>query len=208
MNHQERQEFHPDFEQAFAFAARLHAGQTRKETDIRYISHPIAVAGLVLEHGGNRDEAIGALLHDAIEDCGWNYPGGVTALRTEIRERFGPEVLDIVEGCTDADTEPKPPWAERKARYIAHLGAASDSVRLVSCADKVHNARAILADMRVLDDVLFDRFHGGKAGTLWYYRKLAEAFLNLGPSALAQELDRTVREIEQLAWQADGDVIR
>ena len=190
--------FHPDFGTALAFATRLHEHQVRKGTDIPYISHLIRVAGIVLEAGGNRDEAIAALLHDAIEDQGADYPGGVEALRADIGSQFGAQVLEIVEGCTDADVEPKPPWRERKEAYIAHLEQASPSVLLVSCADKLHNARAILSDYRVIGEDLWGRFNGGKGGSLWYYRSLADVFTRLGPSRLAGELDRVVRIIEGL----------
>lgn len=199
MDHEERRDFHQKFEEALSFVCRLHAEQTRKQTDIPYISHLIGVAGLVLEHGGHADEAIAALLHDAIEDQGPDYPGGSNSLRKEIHRRFGERVLEIVEGCTDSDTDPKPPWRERKERYIARLVHASPSVRLVSSADKLHNARAILADLRVMGDTLFDRFSGGKDGTLWYYRKLVKAFRQAGGTPLVDELDRVVSEIESLA---------
>ena len=191
--------FHPDFGTALAFATRLHARQVRKGTDIPYISHLIGVAGIVLEARGNRDEAIAALLHDAIEDQGADYPGGVEALRADIGSQFGAQVLKIVEGCTDADVEPKPPWRERKEAYIAHLDQASASVLLVSCADKLHNARAILSDYRVIGEDLWGRFNGGKDGSLWYYRSLADVFKSLGPSRLAGELDRVVSDIVTLA---------
>ena len=199
MNESERQEFHLDFERALAFATRLHAPQTRKETDIPYISHLIAVAGLVLENGGDRDQAIAGLLHDSIEDCGEDYPGGVPALRRDIEAHFGSTVLRIVEGCTDAETFPKPPYCERKKRYIAHIEDALPEVLLVSCADKLHNARAIVADLRVMGVPLFERFNGKRDGTLWYYETLAEVFERKGPARLAAELRRTVETMKALA---------
>ena len=181
------------FEEALTFATRLHAGQSRKGTAIPYIAHLLAVASLVLEHDANEDEAIAALLHDAVEDQG----GRVTL--EEIRHRFGDRVAEIVEGCTDAWTTPKPPWRERKEAFLAHLPGATTSVRLVSAADKLHNARTILSDYRALGESLWSRFHGGKEGTLWYYRSLAEVFRATGPAPLAEELDRVVSEIERLA---------
>jgi GTP pyrophosphokinase len=199
VNETERAAFHEDFERALAFATRLHARQVRKETDIPYISHLIAVAGLVLENGGDRDQAIAALLHDSIEDGGVDYPGGVTALREDIQRGFGSGVLAIVEGCTDAETIPKPPWRQRKAAYIAHLEEAPAAVLLVSCADKLHNSRAIVADLRVMGDSLFDRFSGGRDGTLWYYESLTEVFGRRGPEHLAGELGRTVETMRGLA---------
>jgi (p)ppGpp synthase/HD superfamily hydrolase len=199
VNETERAAFHRDFERALAFATRLHAKQVRKETDIPYISHLIGVAGLVLENDGGRDQAIAGLLHDSIEDCPKDYPGGVPALRADIEREFGGKVLAIVEGCTDAETIPKPPWRERKERYIAHLEEAPPEVLLVSCADKLHNARAIVADLRVMGDALFDRFSGGREGTLWYYTSLAEVFGRLGPKHLAAEIKRTVGTMIELA---------
>jgi (p)ppGpp synthase/HD superfamily hydrolase len=181
------------FEEALVFATRLHAGQRRKGTAIPYISHLLGVTSLVLENGGDEDEAIAALLHDAIEDQGG------AATREEIRRRFGDTVVAIVDGCTDAEVMPKPPWRGRKEAYIAHIRQASPSVRLVSAADKLHNARTILADYRVLGDRLWQRFTGGKEGTLWYYRSVVEALREVGPVPLVEELDRVVKEIERLA---------
>ena len=102
----------------------------------------------------------------------------------------------IVDGCSDAETLPKPPWRERKEAYVAHIAHASPSVRLVSAADKLHNARSILADYR---QALWGRFNGGRNGTLWYYRALADAFRDAGSMPLVEELDRTVSELERLA---------
>ena len=185
------------FEDALVYAARLHAKQIRKGTTIPYASHLLSVASIVLEHGGNEIEAIAALLHDAIEDQGG------TETREEIRRRFGDAVVSIVDGCTDAEVIPKPPWKERKEQYIARLSHASPSILLVSAADKLHNARAILGDYRALGENLWDRFNGGKEGTLWYYKSLVDAFKQaaagtaLGP--LIEELERVVGEIEKLS---------
>jgi GTP pyrophosphokinase len=199
VNETERAAFHVDFERALAFATQLHARQTRKQTDIPYISHLIGVAGLVLENGGGRDEAIAGLLHDSIEDCPKDYPGGVPALRADIEREFGDKVLAIVEGCTDAETLKKPPWRGRKERYVAHLEDAPVEVLLVSCADKLHNARAIVADQRVMGNALFERFTGKRDGTLWYYESLAEVFGRRGPKWLSAELSRTVETMKELA---------
>ena len=175
------------------FAARLHADQTRKGSEVPYLSHLMGVTAIALEHGANEDEAIGALLHDAVEDR-----GGQATLQ-EIRRRFGNHVADIVEGCSDTDVVPKPPWRQRKERYLAHLPHASPSVRLVSASDKLHNARTILSDFHRIGDAVWDRFKGGKQGTLWYYRSLVDIFSSTGPHALADELARVVRELENLA---------
>src|SRR6266566_4824103 len=180
------------FEEALVFATRLHAGQRRKGTAIPYISHLLGVTSIVLEQDGNEDEAIAALLHDAIEDQGG------AATREEIRRRFGNTVVAIVNGCTDAEVVPKPPWRRRKEAYIAHLRDAPASVRLVSAADKLHNARAILADYRSVGESLWKRFHGGKTGTLWYYRTLVDVLRKTGPAPLFEELERVVSEIETL----------
>ena len=185
------------FEDALVYAARLHAKQIRKGTTIPYVSHLLSVASIVLEHGGNEVETIAALLHDAIEDQGG------TETREEIRRRFGDAVVSIVDGCTDAEVIPKPPWKERKEQYIARLSHASPSILLVSAADKLHNARAILGDYRALGENLWDRFNGGKEGTLWYYKSLVDAFKQAAAgTALAPligELERVVGEIEKLS---------
>lgn len=181
------------FEEALVFATQLHAEQTRKGTTIPYISHLLAVTAIVLENGGNEDEAIAALLHDAIEDQGG------AATREEIRRRFGNVVVAIVNGCTDAEVIPKPPWRARKETYIAHIRSASPSVRLVSAADKLHNTRTVLADYRVLGDALWQRFNGGKEGTLWYYRAVTNALKNAGTNPIIEELERVVSELERLA---------
>jgi (p)ppGpp synthase/HD superfamily hydrolase len=183
----------PRFEDALVFAARLHAAQTRKGSGTPYIAHLLSVAALVLEQGGDEDLAIAALLHDAIEDQGG------AATREAIRARFGDRVTAVVDGCTDADTQPKPPWRARKEAYLAHLPAAPPEVRLVSAADKLHNARAVLHDYRHQGERLWRRFNAGKKDQLWYYRSLVDV-LKKGrrrPSALVRELERVVFELEQ-----------
>ncbi|MBZ5515388.1 MAG: HD domain-containing protein [Acidobacteriia bacterium] len=181
------------FEDALRYAARLHAEQFRKGTEIPYVAHLLSAASIALQHGADEEEAIAALLHDAVEDQGG------AATREEIRRRFGDRVVAIVDGCTDSDVTPKPPWKERKQAYLAHISAASPSVQLISASDKLDNARAILADYRSLGESLWTRFHGGRDGTLWYYRSLVEAFRKAGSNALVEELDRVVRQIEDLA---------
>lgn len=128
------------FADAVAFASIVHATQLRKGTNIPYIAHLLGVASLVLDYGGTEEEAIAALLHDAVEDAGG------TPMLAVIRRRFGDAVAEIVHGCTDAEVIPKPPWKQRKEAYIAHIKDAPPSVRLVSACDKLHNARAILSD--------------------------------------------------------------
>ncbi len=184
------------WQQAFTYASNLHADQQRKGKDVPYISHLMGVAAIVLEQGGTENQAIGALLHDAVEDQ------DVTV--EEIREQFGDEVAEIVEGCTDAETKPKPPWRERKEKYIAHLSEAGRSVWLVAAADKVYNARTILADYRTEGESLWQRFTGRKDGTLWYYKTLAHTFREIDPSPLADELGRVVSELERLVREANA----
>ena len=180
------------FEDALVLAHQLHAKQKRKGTAIPYVGHLLAVAAIVIENGGTEDEAIAALLHDAIEDAGGD------GVRHVIHERFGANVLAIVEGCTDTDQTPKPPWRKRKEDYIAHVRHASASVRLVSMADKLHNARSILQDYRVHGESVWQRFSGGKEGSLWYYRSLVNVFRESVTSPLVEELNRVVTELEQL----------
>ena len=181
------------YAEALQLAWQLHDGQLRKGTTIPYVSHLIAVSSLALEHGANEDEAIAALLHDAVEDA-----GGQPTLEM-IRTRFGGDVADIVEGCTDSFEEHKSDWRPRKQAYLEHLSRASASVQLVSACDKLHNARSILADLRVHGPLLWTRFTAGREGVLWYYRSLAEAFAAHGRTPLVDELDRTVCAIEALA---------
>jgi GTP pyrophosphokinase len=185
--------FSERFHEAVSYAVRLHATQLRKATEIPYVSHLFGVAGLAMEYGATEDAAIAALLHDALED-----QGGKPTLE-EIRRRFGDDVASIVEGCTDTDQQPKPPWRERKQAYIDHVSHASPSVCLVSACDKLHNARCILSDVRFEGDPAFQKFAGGKDGTLWYYRSLVDAFIGKIPRRLADELERVVSDLERLS---------
>jgi (p)ppGpp synthase/HD superfamily hydrolase len=187
------------FEEALLYAARLHRDQTRKGTDTPYITHLLAVAAIVGENGGTEDEVVAALLHDAPED-----QGGEERLE-DIRTQFGDAVAKVVVGCTDTYEEPKPAWRPRKEAYVERMASAPVSVRLVSAADKLHNARSILADLRSLGDDLWDRFTGGKEGTLWPYRALVEAYEAAGANPVVEELDRVVREIEALARRTTAE---
>ena len=180
----------PRFLRAFVFAAEKHARQTRKASTIPYIAHLMGVASLVLEFGGDEDMAIAALLHDVVEDCGGK------PMSKEVRRRFGSRVAKIVEGCTDSDTEPKPPWRERKETYIRHLKTADAETRLVSAADKLNNVRSILSDHREVGESVWSRFQGGRDGTLWYYRALLDEFLRGKPNRLIRELKLAIRELE------------
>jgi (p)ppGpp synthase/HD superfamily hydrolase len=181
------------FEEALLFANRLHARQKRKSTNTPYIAHLLSVTALVLEAGGSEDEAIAALLHDAVED-----QGGKKTLR-EIEKRFGAQVAKIVESCSDAYTFPKPPWKFRKETYIAHIPDATPEARRVSLADKLHNARSILRDLHLNGDETWTKFNGGKKGTLWYYRTLLDSFMALDENYLIAELERVVSQIEEIS---------
>ena len=187
------------FEDALGFAAHLHSAQTRKGSDTPYISHLLAVAAIVMEHGGTEDEAIAALLHDAVED-----QGGPATL-AQSRELYGDEVAYIVAGCTDTDEVPKPPWDERKKRHVAHLADAPASVLLVVAADKLHNVRSVLADYHAIGDALWPRFTGSRDGTLWYYREVADTLQTRADSGndnltrLVADLNRAIVELEQAA---------
>jgi (p)ppGpp synthase/HD superfamily hydrolase len=186
------------FNEAFLFAAEKHASQTRKKTDVPYISHLMSVASLVLEAGGGEDEGVAALLHDVVEDCG-GHP-----VLEEIRRRFGDRVATIVEGCTDAYTIPKPPWKQRKLDYLEVLRRADEDVRLVSAADKLHNVRSILADYRREGDSVWERFSGRRDGTLWYYRAVLDVLRQGKANRLVDELERVVTELETLATKGSA----
>jgi (p)ppGpp synthase/HD superfamily hydrolase len=182
----------PRFLRAFEFAAKKHSGQTRKASSIPYLAHLMGVASLVLEAGGDEDLAIAALLHDVVEDC-----GGIPMLR-EVRRRFGARVAKVVDGCTDAYVDPKPPWRERKENYIRHLKRADADTRLVSAADKLNNVRSILSDYRAIGESIWSRFNGGREGTLWYYRTLKNEFLRHRVNRVTRDLKLAVDELESL----------
>ncbi|MDZ4820059.1 MAG: HD domain-containing protein [Planctomycetota bacterium] len=181
------------FQHALLYAAELHANQLRRGGEIPYLAHLLNVAGIALDYGANENQAIAALLHDAVEDQG----GSATA--AEIRRRFGDEVAELVLGCTDCDTVPKPAWKPRKEAFVAKLQRATPGVALVVAADKLHNVRSLLQDFYAIGNDLWSRFNGGREGTLWYYRAVADAVQQGAPAALAAELDRAVQQLEKLA---------
>lgn len=190
----------PRVAKAVTFALKIHGPQVRKGTGIPYLTHPLAVAALVGESGGSEDEVIAAILHDTVED------GGGAPILREIRTKFGPEVAAIVAGCTDDDSGGgKAPWLERKRAYLAHLAEAPLPVLRVTCADKLHNARAIERDLREHGAAVFERFKADRDGTLWYYRSIArlfgallqdEAGLDAGFRIMIRELRETVGRME------------
>jgi len=191
----------PRFSEAVAFALAKHGHQTRKGTSVPYFTHLLAVASLVGESGGNEDEVVAGLLHDAVED------GGGAPVLGEIRAQFGEAVADIVNGCTDDDSGSgeKAPWLERKRAYLDHLTSASLSVLRVVAADKLHNARTLERDLKDHGVHIFKRFKGDREGTLWYYRSMARLFgaliqdeggLDVGFRAMIRDLRETVGRLE------------
>lgn len=191
------------FDRALVLAHALHHRQVRKGTEVPYVSHLLGVAALVLEHGGDEDHAIAGLLHDALEDA----PGRIDGPGLE--DRFGPEVRRIVEGCTDREDGdgPRGPegWLQRKQAHLLHLEAADPRVLLVTAADKLHNLRSLVADVRAHGPGYLDRFNApDRASTVWYYRAMADVLeRRLGgpmPVALTEGAD----ELATLVGQATG----
>ncbi len=178
------------FESALIFSTQRHSDHKRKGTEIPYVSHLLSVCALVIEAGGYEDDAVAALLHDAVEDQ--------KATLDEVRELFGEEVAAVVDQCSDTDEDPKPPWIERKKEFIARIPSLTPSARLVTAADKLHNVRSILADYRTHGDAVWDKFNGGRDGTLWYYRAVADA-LGDDDGPLFKALASTVGELEHAA---------
>ena len=162
---------------AMAYASDAHKEQVRKSTDIAYISHPFGVASLVIEAGGDEDQAIAGLLHDVAEDC-----GGEQRL-TEIAEKFGDRVAHIVRGCSDSlvvEEDKKDPWRDRKEAHIEHLRSSNADVLLVTAADKTHNARAISTDIQSIGNKVWDRFNSDQEQILWYYNSVYKVLLDGG----------------------------
>lgn len=186
------------FEDALQYACRLHQRQRRKGTGVPYVAHLLSVAALVLEDGGDEDQAIAALLHDGPED-----QGGQATL-DDIRRRFGDGVADIVAACSDTFEKPKPAWRPRKEAYLQHLQDAPPEVLRVSLADKLHNSRSILRDLRTLGEPVWERFMGGRDGTLWYYHALVQIFQQRFSSPLVVELQQVVNEMTLLALAQPG----
>ena len=193
------------FTDALRLAHRYHADQWRKGTGIPYFSHLLQVAGLVIEAGGDEDQAIAGLLHDAVEDA--EDRSEAEARRKEIRAEFGARVVDLVDGCTDGNPDEKEEmdWIDRKLRYVGHVEVEADEdVLLISVADKLHNARAILRDLRAEGPGLWSRFSGKKLGSLWYYRSLVDAYRARGLATYVGELDEVVTAIERESGRPDG----
>jgi (p)ppGpp synthase/HD superfamily hydrolase len=186
------------FDRALLYATHVHGGQVRKGTSTPYVAHLLAVAATVLEYGGDEDLAIAALLHDSVED-----QGGKARLE-DVRNRFGERVAQVVEACSDslantAKGERKAHWRERKEAHLAHLRTATADVLRVTLADKVHNARAILRDLRnpEIGERIWSRFSQPRDDTLWYYSSLADIFCKLLPGQLSEELIEIVHVLKQ-----------
>jgi hypothetical protein len=179
------------FDDALQFASQLHREQARKNTQIPYISHPLAVASLVLEHGGTETQAIAALLHDVVEDCG-GYD-----LLTAIEQRFGKEVAEIVCACSDSfTTGPKPEWKERRKSHLKHLREAKDSVMLVTAADKLHNLTSILHDLRREGQEFWDRFNAGPDQQMWYYEAMIQMLKERLHNPVVGRLEDTLSDVQ------------
>ena len=179
----------PRLQDAISYALAAHAGQVRKGTAIPYASHLLAVCAIVQEHGGDEDLACAAILHDVIEDCGAAHGPAIDA-------RFGPRVAAVVRACSDTDVQPKPPWTAREEAYLEH---ADLDTLLVSCADKLHNARAVAADLRTHGPAMLARFNAPAGGTAWYYGALAEVFARRLPGPLSRELSLAASEVSLLS---------
>ncbi|MCC6155997.1 MAG: bifunctional (p)ppGpp synthetase/guanosine-3',5'-bis(diphosphate) 3'-pyrophosphohydrolase [Candidatus Hydrogenedentes bacterium] len=177
---------------AFAFAHEIHAEHTRKGSGVPYITHVMAVAAIVGEHGGDEDTFIAALLHDAVED------GDGYATLDSIRGQFGTRVADLVEACSDAFVKPKPEWRERKEKFVATMRNADPEVKLIVAADKLHNICATIGDYERIGEELWARFNGGREGTLWYYVAIAEALADGWDHPLADDLTTAVETLHDL----------
>jgi len=188
------------FDEAFLYAHDAHRHQRRKKTDRPYISHLMGVASLVLQYGGDEDQAIAALLHDVVEDC-----GGAARLE-EIREKFGDNVARMVHGCTDTDQTPKPPWRARKESYVQRVAGEAADVLLVSAADKLYNVREIQMDLRENGPAVWERFSGRREGSLWYYRELVKVFQRRSSGAHANGRERALRPLADELARAVADL--
>ncbi len=179
------------FRDALGLAFDLHKDQQRKGTQTPYIAHLMSVTALILENGGDEDQAIAGLLHDAVED-----QGGLATLEI-IRDQFGDRVAYLVEACSDSYSSPKPIWRVRKEQFIGRLKFVLPDVYLILLADKLHNARTILTELELKGPEIWEKFNGGRAGSLWYYRELVDFFLIQLPGQMAKELEEIVTKLEQ-----------
>ncbi len=183
--------------EALTLAALLHAEDPRKDTSIPYVSHLVAVAALVMEDGGDENDVIAALLHDAVEDQGG------TATAEVIRKQFGDQVADVVIECSDAAPEEgqeKPPWHERKRRHLAGIVNMSEPALRVTAADKLHNVQSTLFDVRRNGASVWDRFKTGREGFVWYHREILAVLLQRTPgSRSVQRLSQVLEELGEIS---------
>jgi (p)ppGpp synthase/HD superfamily hydrolase len=179
------------FEEALVFAAHRHRDHFRKASEVPYVSHLLAVAALVMEHGGEEDAVIAALLHDAVEDQ--------KATLRELRDLFGDEVAAVVDACSDTDEDPKPPWRERKVAFLETIPSMSAAAKLVVAADKLHNVRSIVEEYRLIGEEVWERFSGGRDGSLWYYESVAQALIDNGAIPPADVLQCEVAVLLRLS---------
>jgi (p)ppGpp synthase/HD superfamily hydrolase len=177
---------------ALDLALALHEGHCRKSTDVPYIYHLLSVAALVGEYGGSTDQVAAALLHDAAEDQGGEETLG------RIRDDLGESVAEIVAACSDCTASPKPPWRERKRGFIDRIPHLPPDARLVVAADKLHNARSLIQDYREAGESLWERFNGGKDGTLWYYDAVAAELGKTWNHPILAELRDTVDRLHEI----------
>jgi GTP pyrophosphokinase len=181
----------PKFELALQYAAVIHAGQKRRGSSAPLLAHLLSVASLLMEHAASEDEVIAGLLHEAVEQA-----GGLARL-VDIRQRFGEAVAEIVAGCSEPPDAAQQPWRARKVAGIARVPQTPESTRRVATAAKLDNARAILRGLLSSGDAVWDRVEGGKAGLLWHYRCLVQAYRNAGANPLVAEFERVVADLER-----------
>jgi (p)ppGpp synthase/HD superfamily hydrolase len=188
----DRPAYSPRFDAAVALAVDAFRHTWRKTTPIPYVTHLFSVTALVGEHGGDEDQLVAAMLHDYLEDID---PDG----SADLAERFGERVAHMVVALSDALEHPKPPWHERKVRYLAALRGKDADVKLISAADKLHNCRCIRRDLHAEGPIVWKRFRGDRDGTLWYYRAVVDALADGWSSPL---LDRLREEVDGLETDA------
>ncbi len=186
--------YDPRLDDALAFVADRFRNKTRKATRVPYLSHLLTVTAMVMEHGGTADQMVAAALHDYLEDI----PGASFA---EIEERFGANVARLVDALSDSKdaSRAKAPWQARKTTHLAALRTEGADVKLVSACDKLHNARTLITDQKLVGDEAFSRFKAGKEGTLWYYRSALEALRDGYAHAVLDDLAAAIREMHTLA---------
>jgi (p)ppGpp synthase/HD superfamily hydrolase len=182
------------------FALAWHAEQHRKGSEVPYVSHLLQVAGLVLEHGGDVDQAVAGFLHDSLEDA--TSPEQRRAREGILRDEFGEDVLRMVRACTDTQESEflgnKTPWKERKSRYLEHLVHADARCALVTACDKRHNLGALVGDVRARGVQYLSCFNAGATDQVWYFEGIVEALRDRLPRRLAEELEAVLADFRGL----------